>query len=253
MQKTQTQTCPKCSGSGWIIRFDAQGREVVRACECRLNESRQSVIRQATLPKRFDGDSLKQTLTSVYPERDRAEFVTGCKAIKQWVDRFSKDTDVGFYLYSHTKGSGKTRMAVAIAKAILEKNKQTDDVNEFIKVKFITAADILTAIKSTWNNSEAMTEEELLYKLTTVDLLVIDDFGMEKVNDWVNEKIFQIVNDRYSNKKPMILTSNLSIEECKYDERIWNRLMECSIPLHFPEYSVRKDMAERRMEGLLND
>ena len=52
-------------------------------------------------------------------------------------------------------------------------------------------------------------EAEVLKKVSECDLLIIDDFGAEKITDWVLEKVFLLIDTRYKTEKPLIITTNL--------------------------------------------
>ena len=71
--------------------------------------------------------------------------------------------------------------------------------------------------------------------LTTVEVLVIDDFGAETHKDWIDDRFYQIINTRYVNKLITIFTSNDSLTNTDYDDRITSRIVERSFLLHFPE------------------
>ena len=79
--------------------------------------------------------------------------------------------------------------------------------------------------------------------IMTVDFLVLDDLGAEKSSPWVLERLTLIVNDRYENLLPTVVTSNLDLEllEKQIGERIVSRLMEMNqaVLLKGPDYRKR--------------
>jgi len=153
--------------------------------------------------------------------------------VKWFIDHLDDQltTGKGFYFWSETKGSGKTMLAVAIANELINNHKKM--------VKFSTSLDILDAIRATYDSKED-SESKLLTDLTNADILIIDDFGTERATDWAGEKFYQIVNNRYINKKVTFYTSNCNLKTLKYDDRITNRIRERSYLVHFPEESVRE-------------
>lgn len=114
---------------------------------------------------------------------------------------------LGIYLYGD-KGTGKTHLTACMANALIRKRKQ---------VLFTNFAEISKLLRSTFgkrNESEA----EYIERLATIDFLFIDDLGTERVQTkdgdlWLQEKIFDVLNKRYNNRKPTIFTSNYSIAE----------------------------------------
>ena len=58
-------------------------------------------------------------------------------------------------------------------------------------------------------------------RLTSVDLLHIDDLGAEKRSDWVLEQLYAIVDERYGSERSMVVTTNLP--ETELEEQIGQR------------------------------
>lgn len=107
------------------------------------------------------------------------------------------ETDKGLFI-TGTYGVGKTYLASCIANEII-KNKNT--------VVFGTLIQLLDYIKDTYKDSD-MSDKEYLNLYSSVDLLIIDDLGKEKPTEWVLEKLFLIVNNRYNNYLPIVITTN---------------------------------------------
>ena len=163
--------------------------------------------------------------------------MAACQAIKYYLDNFDqmRTEGKGLYLYSAKKGSGKTRMAASIANDLIH--------NHDISVKFMTSPAILDEIKSSWGSKE-YTERQILDMLFMVPVLVVDDFGAEKATDWTNDRFYQIINERYTNNRITIFTSNMSLRNLKYDDRITDRIKEKCLQIDFPEESVRERLSE---------
>ena len=81
-------------------------------------------------------------------------------------------------------------------------------------------------------------------------MLVLDDFGTETVKDWISERFYHIINERYVNQLVTIYTSNKQISELDYDDRITNRILERSLEVMFPEESVRVKLAQEQREKM---
>lgn len=197
----------------------------------------------ANIPTTYSGLLLNSFDCSIYTDaRERNKACNSIKGIKYWLDNLCdmRDKGKGLYLYSSTKGSGKTRAAVSIANELIDKG---------IQVKFSTSLHILDEIKRSWSDNS---ESELLKNLSYSEILVIDDFGTEQDKTWINEKFYQIINERYINKRITIFTSNLPIDNLNYDERITNRIKERSYLIPFPEESVRDIIARQNMAELIS-
>lgn len=214
---------------------------------CLQSRKRENRLNFANIPDAFKNIRLKEFVGAYYKDRESLQVVID--NVKYWIDHAEEmiETGVGLYLYSHTKGSGKTRMAVSLANEL---------IYEFDKrVRFVTSLDILSEIRAMWNresrdDSEFSSESQIMKYLNTTEVLVIDDFGTEAHKEWMDDKFYQIINARYVNHLVTIFTSNLSIAELRYDDRITNRIRERSYEIHFPEESVREIIAVLRQENL---
>lgn len=146
-------------------------------------------------------------------------------------------------------GNGKTMLAAAIH------NKLTSEGKNIV---FITLPDLLDKIKSTFNRDNKDTEERIMKALISCDLLILDDIGAEKTSDWVQEKLFTIIDGRYTRQKPILVTSNLKPNELylQIGKRSYDRLIEMSQPIENKASSYRREIAKNRMsefDKLLGD
>ena len=241
-----SDVCPICHGDEWVLKI-IDGREVAVPCKCREKAVMRRRIHFAELPDAFKGMTLKTFNLGAYGTQEgRATAQMACGIIKEYLKSFSeaKEAGVGLYLFSDTKGSGKTRMAASIANELMYKHDTA--------VKFSTSTRILNEIRRTYDRETAMTESRLLDALSTVDVLIIDDFGTEKVTDWVRDKFYEIINSRYVGKKVTIFTSNRNLDTLQYDDRITSRIKEMCYLVYFPEESVRDRIAEKNMREMMS-
>lgn len=238
-----SDVCPICEGREWILKIK-DGVEIAVPCKCREKAVMSRRLRFADIPEAFRGMDLRSFRMDVYRKQESKKMVSdACKIIKTYLDDFEsqKERGMGLYIWSRTKGSGKTRIAAGIA-------------NELMKnyaVKFAVSLTILQEIKNTWCRDAAGSESQLLDALSTTDILIIDDFGVEAPAAWINDKMYQIINERYINQKVTIFTSNDPLDKLSYDDRITNRIKERTYQIAFPEESVRDHIAERMQEEII--
>ena len=109
-------------------------------------------------------------------------------------------------------GCGKTHLAAAIANYA---------VSLGVPTLFITVPDLLDALRFAYQDPQA-TFEQRFNEIRDAPLLILDDFGTQNATPWAQEKLFQIINYRYINQLPLVVTTNLS--ERDLDERIQSRL-----------------------------
>ena len=121
-----------------------------------------------------------------------------------------------------------------------------------MQVKFITTLDLLKEIRNTYNKNTQYTESQLIESINSVQVLIVDDIGVEQPTNWVNEMLFSIFDTRMKYNKITIFTSNCSIENLQHDERLKSRIFKMAIPVKMPEEDVRKGQSKRDNEELQN-
>ncbi|GAB4578591.1 MAG: hypothetical protein Fur0022_13270 [Anaerolineales bacterium] len=134
----------------------------------------------------------------------------------------------GWLLLQGKYGCGKTHLAAAIA---------NEAVTLGVPTLFLTVPDLLDTLRFAYNDPE-FSFEERFEEIRHIPLLILDDFGTQNATNWAQEKLFQIVNFRYINRLPLVITSNLSLEEI--EPRIRSRLQDpelvTRVQIHAPDY-----------------
>ena len=230
--------CPLCNGTGWMFTE----YNTVKECTCgiRQKEIQKSRLNFATIPETYKNVRLKDMTTKYYDKPENKKIFKATAELVMWYLENLEDnieSGKGIYFWSETKGSGKTMLATALANELINNHKRY--------VKFATSLDILDEIRATYDSHNEDNESKLLNDLVKADFLVIDDFGTERVTEWVGEKFYQIINKRYIGKKVTLFTSNNDLKKLDYDERITSRIRERSYIVHFPEESVREVKARQ--------
>jgi DNA replication protein DnaC len=120
----------------------------------------------------------------------------------------------GWLLLQGGYGCGKTHLAAGIANFAVEMGVPT---------LFLTVPDLLDTLRYSYD-SEDTTFEKRFDEIRNAQLLVLDDFGTQNATGWAQEKLFQIINYRYINKLPLVVTTNLGLDEI--EARIRSRLAD---------------------------
>ncbi len=126
----------------------------------------------------------------------------------------------GWLLLSGGYGCGKTHLAAAIANFCVEHGHPT---------LFITVPDLLDFLRFAYQDPES-TFEERFEEIRRIPLLILDDFGTQSATPWAQEKLFQILNFRYINRLPTVITTNLVLSEI--EPRIRSRLQDPQLVTH---------------------
>jgi len=219
-----------CNGSGWILRDD----NTSEPCQCRparLARKRMDGIESA-IPRRFRGVSFDRP-----PISDMANGPAriAVKAAREFVASIDKQIDEGRGLwFEGGVGTGKTSLAMLVSRAAIAASHT---------VAIYSTPRLLARIRRTF---EAQAGEDTYLdffdRLTSVDLLHLDDLGAENRTEWVIEQLYAIVDERYQSQRSVVVTTNLGYDELaeQIGERTVSRLVEiCGDPINLGEVDLR--------------
>ena len=138
-------------------------------------------------------------------------------------------------------GCGKTHLALAIADKVIRQHGR--------RVRFLTVADLLDEIKSTFGKNDLDTRE-VEEDIKNTPLLILDDYGVESPTNWARERMFHILNYRHFHRLPTVITTNLSLDQMP--ARIASRMQEADIVIFFEiralDYRVATREKRNRIE-----
>ena len=149
--------------------------------------------------------------------------------MQSYVNNFSKFKSKGKGLILCGKvGTGKTFLASCVANALIDKG---------VKVLMTNLREIESGV---WEN-----KQQYIDSLNSYSLLVIDDLGVERNTEYMQELMYGVVNSRYAAGLPMIITTNLTIEELKRPKdigssRIYERILERCYPIEVKGSNKRR-------------
>ncbi len=227
--------CPHCGGVGYV-RYDVPVEHPkfgkLETCVCRAKD-----VAEAARSRLFAMSNLNRlshlTFENFSPAgNDRAKFMSAQERENLRV-AFEKSEDFarkheGWLLLEGGYGCGKTHLAAAIANF---------SVNNGMPTLFITVPDLLDSLRFSYDDPE-ITFEQRFDDIRNSGLLILDDFGTQNATPWAQEKLFQIINYRYINKLPTVITTNLMLDEI--EARIRSRLQDESFVNHLkisaPDY-----------------
>jgi DNA replication protein DnaC len=185
-------TCAICEDTGWkTITIDDVSR--VARCECWQQRLSQSLLRSARIPRGYAHCELGNFEIHTDTQRDAH------RKASRLVEQFPV-FDKGLLFYGDT-GVGKTHLAVALMReAIVRKNA---------RAVFYETRELLKMVRDTYSGNTEMTELAVLKPVLEAELLVLDDLGLEKKSEWVDETIGLVINTRYSERRLTVITTNL--------------------------------------------
>ena len=148
--------------------------------------------------------------------------------VDQWEEM--KKRSLGLLLWGPV-GNGKTFFAGCIANALIEKEVPV------LMTNFLDLLDILAGMYP----GERI---DYIRSLDHFDLLIIDDLGAERDSDFTREQIYHVIDSRCRSNKPMIVSTNHTLDELKNPaildyERIYDRILERCAPILFDSINIR--------------
>ena len=156
--------------------------------------------------------------------------------VEQW--QTMRSENLGLLLWGGV-GTGKSFLAGCIANALMELE---------VPVRMTSFSRIMNEL-----NNSLSGRDEVVDRLCRFPLLIIDDFGMERGTEYALEQVYNVVDSRYRSRKPLIVTTNLTLDEIRHPQdtahaRIYDRILEMCVPVSCIGASFRKENAQKKLE-----
>lgn len=237
--------CKQCNGRRQTVvpRFGREGYFTPRiVCACQqalLDQKREAEERErrmeSILRKKAQGlqDRYLYDYTFANDNGQNPLIEKAHGYVEHWKDAYKKNT--GLLLFGNV-GTGKSFFAGCIANALLEQN---------VPVLMTNFPTILSRLTGLFGEERL----EFVDSLAQYDLLIIDDLGVERSSEYALEQVYLVIDCRYRSKKPMIITTNLTLDEMKNPPdlahaRIYDRILERCAPILFDGKNFRKENAD---------
>lgn len=179
---------------------------------CKSQLRAKEIIGKAGIQKRF----LNCNFDNYKTESDQQSYVK--KRISAFADNFPVILELGSsVILSGSVGTGKTHLSCAVANQLA--------LSGFTSC-LRTVSELVQSVRDGWNRSSAKTSSQVVDEYVDFDLLIIDEFGVQSATDNELNILFDVVNARYADQKPIMALTNLTKEEfkSKVGERIYDRL-----------------------------
>jgi len=201
--------CPRCKGAGWL-RLDVQpghqdfGRLI--ECRCGIVAARKAQIYRAAsrIPEEYTDLDL-----STFPDQQIAGdmFDWWHEPVSPWL------------ILAGDIGVGKTGLMIGLVKRALSDGRPA---------LFRPFVELLSDIRATYRSRDALEPDEaaLVGACKSSDVLALDDIGAARVTGWAEERLFEILNHRYNERRRTILSTNLGPAELEdyLGDRIFSRV-----------------------------
>lgn len=234
--------CGKCHTEKEYIT--PSGRKIPCLCECRCRELEQE--EKEYKKKDFIRNNIRYIdieYRNIY-FKDVNELEQEYNWSYKFVNEFEtfKKMNTGLYIFGEV-GNGKTTIASAIANELLERQ---------YRVMMIPTNQAIYKI----NNGDGNTQENINHfkqTLLDMDLIVLDDFGATRETAYQLEKIYNLINFLYENRKVIIITSNITRKDLGEEtdltkKRIFDRIIEMTYGCFVRKAGLRKELAKDKQK-----
>lgn len=220
-------------------------------CQCKKAELDAEVKRRQWEKQQ---ERIKKQRKAGFPESDMESWTFAAddganprvmQAMRSYVDNFQrfKEQGKGLLLYGGL-GTGKTYAAACIVNALIDTGRAC------LMTNFTRVLNTLWSIEN---------KQGYLDGLNQFDLLVLDDLGAERRSEYAQEQVFNVIDSRYRAKLPLIITTNLTMQELTAPDnigngRIYDRVLEMCHPVEVSGKSRRRQKVAnefKRMNELL--
>jgi DNA replication protein DnaC len=189
-----TEVCTECFGTG--TKLDPVKGAIL--CPCQRPDRFKKLLAAARIPRRYSRCSFESFKSTPGTSQDRAllfaqSLVNEYPAVERGL------------LFMGPAGVGKTHLAVAIIKGLIQKG---------FAGLFSESGALLKEIQDSYNPISKSSELKVLAPIYQIDVLVLDELGATVPTDWVRDTMYQIINKRYNDNKLTIFTTNY------FDERV---------------------------------
>ncbi len=204
--------CLICQDAGWV-RFDVEPGHpnFGKLMPCICTAERQQARLSRELSNLSNLESLRHlTFESFDPTMRGTE--SGFRIARE----YARTTD-GWLVLHGAVGVGKTHLAAAIANSYASRNIQA-------AVYFRVVPDLLDQLRATFDPETGVAYDERFQQIRNANLLVLDDLGTENTTPWASEKLFQLINHRYNEQLPTVITTNAKLD--RIEDRIVSRILD---------------------------
>ncbi len=241
--------CKAC-GSARQMKVELFGKQDTVFCLCRCRTEKRDLkdeeyylqARKAEI-QQMKSDGLPDAALQRCTFANDLGYQPESAKLRAYVEQFPamRKRGAGLLLWGDV-GTGKTFLAACVANALLDQG---------ILVRMPVTGELLNKLMGIYPSER----NAFLQSLNACSLLILDDFGMEHSSEFAMTQLFNIVDGRYRTGKPLIVTTNLTLQELKNPpdlahRRIYDRLLEMCTPIKVSGQNIRRLRAQENMREM---
>ena len=238
--------CPICGDQGFVVLDLPVGHpDFGRAQPCRCRQADIALRRQVELTKVSNLNQLRHMTFETFRPDGVGLNEEQRQNLRRAFDKarlFAAHPE-GWLLFTGTYGCGKTHLAVAIAHEVLRRGQSA---------LFVVTPDLLDHLRAAFGPSSETSFDERFEAVRQTPLLILDDFGSQSATPWAKEKLFQLLNYRYTAHLPTVITTNLRLSEI--EPRLRSRLADPDLssvaPMTAPDFRSSGDASGQELSTL---
>lgn len=246
--------CGKCSALKQtrirLFPTDTEDRFLPVACLCEQRELAKAEVEKRLTERREANMRRLEGLCAIGASgMPRATFAANdmkdektTKILMRYIDHFDDAVsgNMGLMLYGDS-GNGKTFFAECVATELMKRGY------------LVWMTSILSVVPVM--NSDAANKLRIMSMIKSADLLILDDFGVERDTSYMTEQVYEIINERYKSGKPLMITTNLTSEYMRTQmdrswKRISERILEMCTPVKVEGGTRRAALAKEKRDQL---
>ncbi len=192
------ETCPICGGSGWKIT-EREGISGAEKCECVDLGREQRIEERAGIPPLYENASVDNFILPSGNPQARRDLASVVLTVRGYVREYPQGPKPGL-LFLGAPGTGKTHLAVAALRGLIARG---------FEGIFYDFQSLLTRIHKGYDKTSGSSDREAYQSALEAEILLLDDVGASRINDWVEDTVTSIITHRCNSRKATIVTSNL--------------------------------------------